>query len=65
METLDLTKDQFLFSIRQQGEVLGYIEIENGKIVTSGFIGKNIYDNFVDLIKGLWGFGISIDDFYT
>ena len=59
-----LSKDQFLFSIRQRGEVMGYIEIEQGKIVTTGQIGENTYENFVDLIKGLQGFDISIDDFY-
>lgn len=51
-------------SIRKNGECLGHIEIENGKIVTSGVIGINTYNNFVELIKGLQGFGIAIDNFY-
>lgn len=65
METLDLNHNQNLFSIRKKGEVLGYIEAKDGKIVTEGIIGENTYDNFVELIKGLWGFGIEIDNFYT
>ena len=44
--------------------LLGYIEIKDGKITTSGIIGENTYDNFVELIKGLQGFNIQIDDFY-
>jgi hypothetical protein len=64
MTQLDLTKDQNLFSIRKNGEVLGYIEIKDGKIVTEGIIGENTYDNFVELIKGLQGFDIEIDNFY-
>ena len=51
-------------SIRQNGEKLGDIEIVEGKITTSGIIGYNQYDNFVELIKGLQGFDIKIDDFY-
>jgi len=62
---LDLSKDQNLFSIIKDKEVLGYIEIQNGSIVTSGIIGENTYNNFVELIKGLQGFDISIDNFYT
>lgn len=65
METLDLNHNQNLFSIRKNGEVLGYIEAKDGKIVTEGIIGENTYDNFVELIKGLQGFGIEIDNFYT
>jgi len=64
MTTLDLTKDQNLFYIRKNGEVLGYIEVKNGKIVTDGMIGENTYNNFVELIKGLQGFDIEIDNFY-
>ena len=64
MTQLDLTKDQNLFSIRKNGEVLGYIEIKDSKIVTEGIIGENTYDNFVELIKGLQGFDIEIDNFY-
>ncbi len=57
-------KDQFLLSIRKNGEVLGYIESKDNKIVTSGFIGENTYDDFVELIQGLHGHGIAIDNFY-
>ena len=63
-QKLNLEKDQHLMSIRKNGECLGHIEIENGKIVTSGVIGINTYDNFVELIKGLQGFDIAIDNFY-
>lgn len=51
-------------SIRQNGECLGHVEIENGKIVTNGFIGENTYNNFVELIWALQGHGIEIDNFY-
>jgi hypothetical protein len=61
---LDLARDQNLFSIRKDGEVLGYIEMKDGKIVTEGFIGERTYDNFVELIKGLQGFDIAIDNFF-
>jgi len=54
----ELEKDQNLFSIRKNGEVLGYIESKNGKFV-------NEYETLTDLIKGLQGFGIAIDNFYT
>lgn len=65
LENLDLTKDQPLMSIRKNGkEVLGYIEIQDGKLTTTGFIGNNTYNNFVELICGLQGFDIKIDDFY-
>lgn len=63
-DKLDLQKDQFLMSIRQKGECIGYIEIVDGKITTSGIIGDNQYDNFVELIRGLQGFDIKIDEFY-
>jgi hypothetical protein len=62
---LDLQRDPLLMSIRQNGERIGDIEIvDGGKITTSGIIGDNQYDNFVELIKGLQGFDIKIDDFY-
>jgi len=61
---LDMTRDQHLMSIRSNGQELGHIEIQDGKIVTNGYIGDNTYENFVDLIYGLQGFGIKIDDFY-
>jgi len=65
MKNLDLTKNQHLMSIRVDGKkLLGHIEIENGKIITSGVIGEKTYDNFVSLIHGLQGYGIKIDDFY-
>ena len=61
---LDLSKDQNLMSIRSKGKEPVYIEAKNGKIVTEGYVGNNTYDNFVDLIKGLQGFDIKIDDFF-
>lgn len=61
----ELERDQNLFSIRKNGEVLGYIESKNGKFVTEGVIGENEYETLTDLIKGLQGFGIAIDNFYT
>jgi hypothetical protein len=64
MKDLDLSKDQHLMSIRKDGECIGHIEIEDGKIVTNGFIGKNTYENFVDLIYGLQGHGIEIDNLF-
>lgn len=64
MDKLDLTKDQHLLSIRQNNEIIGHVEIENCKILTMGRIGYNEYSNFVELIQGLQGFEISIDDFY-
>ena len=64
MNNLDLTKDQHLMSIRKNGECLGHVEIKNGMIVTNGFIGENTYKNFIELIKGLQGFDINMDNFY-
>ncbi len=61
----ELEKDQNIFSIRKDGEVLGYIESKNGCFVTSGIIGDNTYDGITDLIKGLYGHGIEIDNFFT
>jgi hypothetical protein len=63
-KNLDLTKDQHLMSIRVNGQEMGHIEIENEKIITNGFIGENTYENFVELIYGLQGFDIKIDDFF-
>jgi len=60
----ELKKDQFIFSIRKNNNVIGYIESENGKIVTCGEIGENTYTSLIELIKGLQGLDISIDDFY-
>jgi hypothetical protein len=62
--TIDFSKDQHLMSIRSKGQELGHVEIENGKLVTNGYVGENEYENFVELIKGLQGFDIKIDDFY-
>jgi len=64
MKDLDLSKDQHLMSIRKGRRLMGHVEIEDGKIVTSGFVGENTYENFVDLIHGLQGHGIEIDDFF-
>jgi len=61
---IDFSKDQFLMSIRKGGKCLGYIETKDGKIITSGEIGENTYDNFIELIQGLQGFDIEIDNFY-
>jgi hypothetical protein len=61
----ELEKDQLIFSIRKNGEVLGYIESQNGKFVTSGMIGENEYETLTELIRGLYGFGIEIDNFFT
>ena len=61
---LDMSMDQHLMSIRKMGVAIGYVEIKDGKIVTSGLIGENEYDNFVELIHGLQGHDIKIDDFY-
>jgi len=63
MGTLDLTKDQVLLSIRKDGQC-SYVECKDGKLTTDGFVGDNTYDNFVELIKGLQGHDINIDDFY-
>lgn len=61
---IELQKDQNIFSIRKDGEVLGYIESKEGQLVTSGTIGENTYNSLIDLIRGLQGFDISIDNFY-
>lgn len=63
-EANDLQKNQFIFSIRSNGEVLGYVESLDGKLKTEGKIGDNIYNSWVDLIKGLQGHNIAIDNFY-
>jgi hypothetical protein len=61
---IDLSYNQHLMSIRSNGKELGHIEICNGKIVTNGYVGEHEYTNFVDLIHGLQGFDIKIDDFF-
>lgn len=65
MKNIDMTKDQHLMSIRSNGQEIGGVEIVDGKITTYGEIGDgNTYENFVDLIYGLQGFDIKIDDFF-
>jgi len=61
---IELQKNQPIFSIRKDGEILGYIESQDGELVTSGTIGENKYNSLIELVKGLQGFGISIDNFY-
>ena len=51
-------------SIMKDGQNVGHVEIEDGKIITSGYVGSNTYNNFVELIYGLQGFDIKVDDFY-
>lgn len=63
-EKLDLTRDQHLMSIRPKIQGVSHIEIVDGKITTSGWVGDCVYDNFVELIRGLQGHGLKIDDFY-
>jgi hypothetical protein len=41
-----------------------YIDKKDNKFITSGFIGENSYNNFIELLKGLQGFNINIDDLY-
>ena len=61
----ELKRNPVLLSIRKNGECLGYIETDDQlNLVTSGQIGENIYPNFVELIKGLQGFDIHIDNFF-
>ena len=61
----ELKRNSVLLSIRKNGECLGYIETDDQlNLVTSGQIGENIYPNFVELIKGLQGFDIHIDNFF-
>lgn len=64
MANLDLKKDQHLMSIRSNGKEMGHIEIKDEKIITNGYIGDNTYENFVELIKGLQGFDLKVDDFF-
>ncbi len=61
---IDFNKDQHLLSIRRDGEHLGDVEIVDGELTTSGYIGDNTYSDFVELIKGLQGFNIHIDNFF-
>ena len=60
---IDFSKDQVLLSIRSKGRV-SYIEVKDGKLTTEGFVGDNTYNNFVELIQGLQGLDITIDEFY-
>jgi hypothetical protein len=64
MNKIDFQRDQPLLSIRSNGQERGWIEAKDGKLVTTGEIGENTYENFVELIKGLQGKDIKIDDFY-
>ena len=64
LNKLDLQRDHHLMSIRQNGKKVCDIEIVDSKITTIGIVGNNQYDNFVELIKGLQGFDIKIDEFY-
>lgn len=65
MKNNELKANSFIFSIRKNGEVLGYIETDNDcNLITSGEIGENTYPDFIELIKGLQGFDIHIDNFY-
>ena len=68
MENIDMSKDQHLMSIRLRNDNMkhiGDIEIKNGNIITTGEVGNKTYNNFVELLKGLQGYGISMDDLYT
>jgi hypothetical protein len=54
-----------LFLTIKKGDEDGYVDItEDMKFETSGFIGDNIFDSIEDLFKGLYGFGICIDNLY-
>ena len=64
LSELKMERDQHLMSIRVKGEHIGDIEIKDNKIVTSGQIGENTCENFVELIWILQGFNIEIDNFY-
>lgn len=60
----------FMFSIRKDQEVLGYIykdkdRYNNIVYVTEGTIGENSYNSIEELIYGLQGFDIAIDNFFT
>jgi len=59
----DLQKNQFVFSVRKDGNV-GYISTNDGRFITEGFIGECEYNTWQDLIKGLQGLDIAIDNFY-
>lgn len=68
MENIDMSKDQHLMSIRLRNDNMkhiGDIEIKNSNIITTGEVGNKVYNNFVELLKGLQGYGISMDDLYT
>lgn len=69
MENSNLPRNAFIARIRnkkKQEDHLhdGILETdEDGNLLTSGFIGEHKYENFIDLLKGLWGFDIHVDDF--
>lgn len=64
LRAMDFSKDQHIFSIRKNGVHLGDIEIVNGKLTTSGFIGDRTFENFAELIWELQGFDFSFENFY-
>ncbi len=71
MRKIDFNKNQPLLSIRPRREDgrldvdnVSHISIEDGELVTEGPVGEGRYENFVELIHGLQGKGIAIDDFY-
>lgn len=50
--------------IRKEGLLLAEIYATDNGFATSGMVGDNEYANLVDLMYGLQGFGIAIDDFF-
>ena len=63
--TLDMNYDQVLMSIRPSGsKAIGHIHAHRGLLKTDGQIGERYYPNFIELIKGLQGKGITLDMFY-
>lgn len=63
METKKETK-KIELHIRKDGKWFGSVEITEDGIITSGQIGYNHYDNFFDLLNGLQGFDISLDEIF-
>jgi hypothetical protein len=41
-----------------------YVDKENGVYITTGQVGNNTYNSLVEVLKGLQGFDISIDDLF-
>lgn len=50
--------------IMQNGQAIGIVNILDDEIITSGMIGYNSYANFGQLLYGLQGFNICIDDIF-